>query len=75
MVAYCLDIDGMEALSVDIVILIFVGCLDPHMGPVDTTYNTREPSLLVKSSFDVLNFSSRYGREVDELLLLAHKSL
>ena len=43
MVAYCLNIDGMEALSVDIVILIFVGHLDPHMGPVDTTYNTREP--------------------------------
>ena len=74
MVAYCLDIDGMEALSVDIVILIFVGCLDPHMGPVDTTYNSREPSLLVKSSFDLLNFS-RFSREVDELLLLVHKSL
>ena len=57
MVAYCLDIDGMGALSIDIVILIFVGRLNPHMGPVDTTYNTREPSLLVKSSFDVLNFS------------------
>ena len=74
MVAYCLDIDGMEALSVDIVILIFVGRLDPHMGPVDTTYNTREPSLLLKSSFDFLNFS-RFCREVDELLLLVHKSL
>ena len=74
MVAYCLDIDGMEALSVDIVILIFVGRLDPHMDPVDTTYKTREPSLLVKSSFDFLNFS-RLCREIDEPLLLVHKSL
>ena len=74
MVAYYWDIDGLEALSVDLVILIFVGFLDPHMGPVDTTYNTRKPFLLVKPSFDFLNFSG-FCREGDELLLLVHKSL
>ena len=51
MVAYALNIDGVETFAVHIAILVLVGCLHSDMRAIDASDHAGKASSLVKGSF------------------------